>query len=187
MNTPVPFCVTGLVAAGLPLLLVLLTALVPDYVRRARATMQARPWLSFLLGLVNALFFSGLAMLSGSGVMVVKILGGVSLMVMLPLLVMAGLLVATAASGQRLWLHVTSQAPTDKLSTLLRSLIVGVVFMAVMLLIPLFGWLTFLLLLLTGLGAAIVALFQRKTLEAAAAEVSAVPVEVEVDMDAAEG
>lgn len=164
MNEPLlPFCVLGLALAGLPTILVLLTVLVPDYIERAQAVMQQRPWRSFWLGLVNFLFFGGLSLFVGGHDEVLAFLGGFSLVVVLPLLLLAGLLVAAGVVGERIWLHIASRP--GRLLGLLRSLMVGILILGLTLLMPLFGWLFFLGMTLTGLGAAIITLRERKRAE----------------------
>ena len=149
-------CWLGAAIVGLPAMLVLLTALVPGYVERARAVMRERPWRSFMLGLVNALFFAALSLLSGVDFAPVAFLGGFSLVVVLPLFLLAGLLVATGIAGERIWAQIASRP-----GTLLGSLVLGTLALGLTVLVPIFGWLLFLGLTLTGLGAGIMALFQR--------------------------
>lgn len=166
MGPPVELsvCCAGMSIVGLPAILVLLTTLVPDYVERARAVMQDRPWRSFLLGLVNFLFFGALAAsvawLIDINFVLGTIPGALSILIMLPLLLAAGLLASAGVVGERLWAHIASQS--GRMISLLRSLAVGIVIMGLMLLIPLFGWILFLGLVTSGLGAAIMALFHRK-------------------------
>lgn len=159
MDEPYP-CLVGLAIAGLPAILVLLTVLVSDYVERARAVMQEQPWRSFWLGLVNFLFFGSLSLLIQEHEPVLVFLAAFSLAVVLPLLLSAGLLVAAGVVGERIWLHIASQS--GRLLGLLRSLVVGILILGLTLLVPIFGWLFFLGMTLTGLGAAIITLRQRK-------------------------
>jgi len=129
--------------------------------------MQDRPWRSFLLGLINSVFF---ALLGASVAFFVErewpvalggIPGALAILVMWPLLLMIGVLIAAGVVGERLWLHIKGQQPAE-LAGLLRSLITGMVVMGIALLIPGFGWLFYVGLVVTGLGAAVLALFHRK-------------------------
>lgn len=161
---PFLVCCGGTSVVGLPAILVLVTALVPDYAERARAVMQDRLWRSFLLGLVNFLFFGALAA-SVAWFLNINfapgaIPGVLSMLIVLPLLFSAGLLASAGVVGERLWAHIVSRP--GRMVSLLRSLVVGIVIMGLMLLIPVFGWIFFLGLVTSGLGAAIIALSQRK-------------------------
>ena len=151
-----PICLSGMTIAGLPAMLVLLTALAPGYVERARAVMRDRPWRSFLLGLVNTLFFGALSLLTSADWAPVALVGGFSLIVVLPLFMVLGLLVAAGIVGERIWLQIASRP-----GSLLGSLVLGILVLGLTLLVPIFGWLLFLGLILSGLGAGILALFQR--------------------------
>ena len=91
---------------------------------------------------------------------VLSFLGTVSLAIALPLLLMAGLLIAAGVVGERIWLHIASRP--SRLLGLMRSLVVGILITGLALLVPFFGWLFFLGVTMAGLGAAIIALFQRK-------------------------
>jgi hypothetical protein len=150
---------------GLPAMLVLLTALVPGYVRRTHDVMHKWPGRSFLLGLVNFAFFLALAMLVNFAVGVnghlvsasflMTVLGAFSLFLVLPLVLSVGLLAAAGVVGNRLWQQIAS-----KPASLMGSLALGVPLMILTLLVPILGWLLFLGLVLVGLGAAIIALGQ---------------------------
>jgi hypothetical protein len=131
--------------AGLPALLILLTALAPNYVERARDVMRRRSGRSFLLGLVNFAFFFAVALL-----------GALSALVALPILLIAGLLTATGVSGERVWQQIT-----PKPVSLLGSQAIGILAMGLTLLAPIVGWMLFAGLVFTGLGASIIALFHR--------------------------
>jgi len=168
----VPICFVGAAIVGLPAMLALLTALVPGYVERARAVMRERPGRSFLLGLVNFLFFGALSLLAGVKFAPAAVLGSLSLAVVLPLFLLAGLLVAAGIVGERVWLQIASRP-----GTLLGSLILGILGLGLTLLVPIFGWLLFLGLVLAGLGAAIPALVRRKQPEPAPSPPVAQPTE----------
>lgn len=148
-----PICLSGATIAGLPVMLVLLTALFPGYVERARTAMRERPGRSFLLGLVNFAFFTALSSLAGAGFAPLALLGAFSLVILLPLFLLTGLLIGGGIAGERIWLQIASRP-----GSLIGSLVVGVVTLGLTLLVPLFGWLLFLGVAITGLGAAILAL-----------------------------
>lgn len=150
-----PICLSGMTIAGLPAMLVLLTALAPGYVERARAVMRDRPWRSFLLGLVNTLFFGALSLLTSADWAPVALVGGFSLIVVLPLFMVLGLLVTASIVGERIWLQIASRP-----GSLLGSLVLGILVLGMTLLVPIFGWLLFLGLTMVGLGAGILAIFQ---------------------------
>ena len=155
-DTFIPVFLLILTVIGLPALLVLLSALIPDYVQRAQTVMRARPWRSLFLGLVNTVFFGVLALFAGSDFAPVVFLGGVSLFIVLPLCLLVGLLVATGIVGERVWTQLSSTP-----ARLLKEQLLGIFILGPALLVPIFGWLLFLGLILSGLGAGILALFQR--------------------------
>lgn len=138
---------------GAPAILILLTALAPGYVKRAREVMLKWPVRSFLLGLVNYLFFSALVLLTAIEFAPLQVIGGLSVLICLPLLSIIGLLAAAGVTGEKLWLQAAS-----KPGTLLGSLIIGVLLLALVLIVPFVGWAIVFGLILTGLGACIIAL-----------------------------
>jgi hypothetical protein len=150
---------------GLPAMLVLLTALVPGYVRRTHDVIRKWPGRSFMLGLVNFVFFLALAMLVNfaarvnghlvSASFLMTVIGAFSLFLILPLVLSVGLLAAAGIVGDRLWQQIAS-----KPASLVGSLALGVPLMVLTLLVPILGWLLFLGLVLAGLGAAVIALGQ---------------------------
>jgi hypothetical protein len=150
-------CILGMVIVGLPPMLILLTAMAPGYVERARAVMRRRPGRSFLLGLVNFVFFAALSLLTGMNFAPVAFLGAFALVIVLPLFLLIGLLAAAGLAGERIWAQIASRP-----GTLLGSLVLGTFALGLTVLVPIFGWLLFLGLTLTGLGASILALFQRR-------------------------
>lgn len=139
--------------AGAPAVLVLLTALVPGYIRRAREVMLRWPVRSFLLGLVNFAFFSALVVLNAIEFVPVQLIGAISILMCLPILSIVGLLAAAGIVGEKLWLQVAARP-----GTLLGSLIIGVLLLGLVLIVPIVGWGIVLVLVLTGLGASIIAL-----------------------------
>jgi hypothetical protein len=143
--------------AGLPVLLVLLAALVPNYVERARGVMSKWPGRSFLLGLINFIFFFAVALLSNVKFVPIQLLGVLSVLFVLPILLTLGLLPATGVVGERVWRQLASRP-----SSLLGSLVIGIVAMELTLLAPIVGWGLFLGLVSAGLGASIIALFLQR-------------------------
>lgn len=152
-----PICILGMIIIGLPPMLILLTALVPSYVERARAIMRSRPGRSLLLGLVNFVFFVALSLLIDVNFAPAAFVGGVALLIVLPLFALMGLVIAAGITGEQIWLQITSRP-----GSLLGSLIIGITVLGLTGLVPIFGWLILFGLTLAGLGAAITALVQRK-------------------------
>ena len=147
--------------AGLPALLILLTALAPDYVDRARSVMRRWPGKSFLLGLINFVFFFAVALLANVEYAPAQLLGALSVLIILPILLTAGLLTAAGVAGERVWQQITS-----KPASLLGSLTIGILVTGLTLLAPIVGWMLFLGLVFAGLGASIIALLRRKQVHA---------------------
>jgi hypothetical protein len=145
---------------GLPALLILLTALAPNHVARARGVMHKWPGRSFLLGLINFVFFFAVALLANIEFAPVQLIGALSVLIALPILLTAGLLTATGVIGERVWQQVT-----PKPASLMGSLAIGILVMGLTLLAPIVGWMLFLALVLTGLGASIIALLYRKQIQ----------------------
>jgi hypothetical protein len=148
-------------AVGLPALLILLTALVPKYVGRARGVMHKWPGRSFLLGQVNFMFFFAIALFADVEFIPVQLIGAFSMFIALPILLTAGLLAATGVVGERVWQQIS-----PKPASLLGSLVIGILVMGLTLLVPIVGWMLFLGLVFAGLGASIIALFRRRQAQA---------------------
>jgi hypothetical protein len=129
----------------------------PGYVERARAVMRDRPGRSFLLGLLNLVFFVVLALLIDVGFAPIAFIGVLSVFVVLPICLVAGLLVAAGIVGEMVLLQIASRS-----GSLLGSLALGIAIMLLSLLFPIIGLLVFLVLMTIGLGAAVFALFRRK-------------------------
>jgi len=158
MNGEVQFiCMLGLIIVGLPAMLILLTALAPSYVERAREVMRSRPGRSLLLGLVNFLFFAALSVLVDVDFAPAAFAGVFALLIVLPLFVLIGLVIAAGITGEQIWLQIASRP-----GSLLGSLIIGIIVLGFTALVPIFGWLILMGLTSSGLGAAITALVQRK-------------------------
>ncbi len=148
-------CLLSMIIVGLPPMLILLTALAPGYVGRARAVMRGRPCRSFLLGLINFVFFAALSLLADVPFAPLAFVGIFALLIVLPLFLLVGLLVAAGIVGERVWLQIASRP-----GSLLGSLVLGILALGLTVLVPIFGWLLFLGLVMAGMGAAILALFQ---------------------------
>ena len=142
---------------GLPAILILITVLMPSYVKRAQGVMHKWPGRSFLLGLVNFVFFFAIALLVNVNFVPIKLVGALSLLVILPILLTIGLLIAAATAGDRLWQQIAS-----KPAALIGAVVLGIPLVGLTLLVPILGWIAFLGVVCTGLGASIIAPFQRK-------------------------
>lgn len=142
---------------GLPAVLILTTVLMPCYVRRAQGVMRKWPGRSFLLGLVNLVFFFAIALLANVNFAPIKLIGGLSLLIIMPFLLAIGLLIAAAVAGDQLWQQIAS-----KPAALIGAVVLGIPLLGLTLLAPILGWIAFLAVVCTGLGASIIALFQRK-------------------------
>lgn len=167
------FCLIPGLLCGFPTLLVLVTALVPTYFDRARRIVSTRPWQSFLLGLVNFVFFFAIAAVFGQATFApLKAIAVLSLLIVLPLMTVAGLATASGVAGERVLALLTERPGTP-----LGTLIMGIVCLGLSALLPIIGWLVLAVLLMAGFGAALLALLRRNgtiPLESRA-EASAVP------------
>jgi hypothetical protein len=150
-------CLIPGLLCGFPTSLVLVTALLPTFFERARHILAARPWRSFLLGLVNFLFFFAIAaVFAEAGFALLKGVAFLSLFVVLPLMVVAGLATAAGIVGERVLALLTERS-----GTALATLVVGIVCLGLSALLPIVGWLVLIILLMTGFGAALLALLRR--------------------------
>lgn len=150
-------CLVPGLLCGFPMLLVLVTALVPAYFDRARRVVYTHTWQSFLLGLVNFCFFLAVAaVFGGSAFAPLKAIAVLSLFIVLPLMTVIGLATASGVAGERVLALLTERPGTP-----LGTLIIGIVCLGLSALLPIIGWLVLALLLMTGLGAALLALLQR--------------------------
>jgi hypothetical protein len=140
---------------GLPAILILTTVLVPGYVKRAQGVMHKWPGRSFLLGLVNLVFFFAIALLSNVNFAPIKLIGALSLLLIMPFLLTIGLLIAAAVAGDRLWQQIASKS-----AALIGAVVLGIPLLGLTLLVPIIGWIVFLGVVCTGLGASIIVLFQ---------------------------
>ncbi len=139
--------------ATLAALLVLLPALLPTHVQRAKQIVQKSPKRAFLIGLVNALFFSVLIAIFSQGAELGGLIAGIILLALL-------LVTAVGLAGLNQIVQERLYAKEDGVK---RGLKTAVLLIAASLL-PLLGWFVLApILLLISLGAAIIALVRRKT------------------------
>ncbi len=75
---------------------------------------------------------------------------------MLPLMTVIGLAAASGVAGERVLALLTERPGTP-----LGTLVIGIVCLGLSALLPIIGWLVLAVLLMTGLGAALLALFRR--------------------------
>lgn len=139
--------------AGLTALITVGAALLPALVERARANVERLPVRSFLVGLVNALFFGliSLALLSaGEGPSLLGLIVGSVLLLYIAL----GLAAVADLLADRLGLH---ELPP------LRRRILGALALQLAALTPIVGWVMVPTLAgLTGYGAIVIAIVQRR-------------------------
>jgi len=143
-----------LMGAGLAAFTVLCNAMLPDFVRRARDQAAQRTGRAFLIGLVNFVFFGLIALaLLAARVMPLRLAGVIVATIVLTFL-------ALGASVNALWVGERLR-PDDASPT--RQVIAGIVTVELAEMFPFVGWIVVpLLCVSTGLGAVILALFQRK-------------------------
>jgi hypothetical protein len=142
---------------GFPMLLILVTALMPNYFKRVKSIVSTRPWQSFFLGLVNFVFFFTIAAIFAESPFVpLKAMAILSLFIVLPLMTVVGLATAASITGERVLALLTERPGTP-----LGRLIVGIVALGISALLPIIGWVVLLILLMTGFGAALLVLFRR--------------------------
>jgi MFS family permease len=145
-----------LIGAGLAALTVLCNTMFPDFVRRARDLAAQRTRRAFLVGLINLLFFGLIALgLLTTRAVALRPLGVVAATIVLTFLVIGAAVVALWV-GERL-------RPND--SSVTRQVLAGIVTIELAEMYPLVGWIVVPLVCASiGLGAVILALFQRNTL-----------------------
>jgi hypothetical protein len=151
-------CAVGAIMTGLPATLVLLTTLAPDYVRRARTVVRQRPGQSFLLGLINFLFFPTLFALPralGLRDAVTALVITLTTVALLPFILM-GAAIVIGVVGEQLLSQTVSRP-----GSLLGSLAAGIVMFALTALVPLVGWALLLGLVVAGMGAAMIVFVQQ--------------------------
>ena len=155
LYSPLNFVVIALViGAGLAAMAVLVNALLPDFVRRARDHAAQRSRRAFLIGFVNLLFFGLItAALLAARVGLLKALGVIVATILLVFLMLGAATIARLV-GERL-------RPNDPSVT--RQVIAGIVTIELAEMVPLVGWVVVpLVAASTGLGAVILTLYQRR-------------------------
>jgi hypothetical protein len=152
-------CAVCAIMTGLPATLVLLTTLVPDYIKRARVVVRQRPGQSFLLGLINFLFVPALFALPcalGLRDAVTALVVTLTIIALLPFMLM-GAAIVIGVVGEQLLSQTVSRP-----GSLLGSLVAGIVMFALTALVPVVGWVLLLGLVMAGMGAAMI-VFVRQT------------------------
>ena len=150
-------CLVPGLLIGFPTLLILLTALAPGFFARARRVVSAHPWQSFLLGLINFCFFFAIAaVFSESAVVPLKVVAGLVVLAVLPLMVVVGAAAAAGIAGERLLAFLFERPGTP-----LATLVLGLIGLGLVGLLPILGWLILAILLMIGFGASLLALFRR--------------------------
>lgn len=165
MKGPVLFnaCALCALTVGLPATLALLTTLAPGYFERARTVVRQRPGQSFLLGLVNFVFFFSLLLfvwvtgrLEDRGRDPLIALATIPITFLLPPFMLVGFTITSGVVGEQFLLQTV-----DRSGSLLGSLAVGVLLCALVALVPIVGWTLLLALILSGMGAAIITFVQQ--------------------------
>ncbi len=151
MRDPRAVLLTALVL-GVPPFFLLLLALLPTWVERAEAVVQARPWRAFGLGLLNLAFFFVLGLLVATEITPLAVIGAISFII-LSLLLLAGLLIAAVVAGRQVLRRVAERRGTP-----LGALLLGLLLCYLSLFVPILGWLLVLGLVAAGLGGVILAL-----------------------------
>lgn len=148
------FLLVGTLAFASLIALVLLTnALFPNLITRARANAERMPLRSFVVGVVNFIFF---------GLIVLALLSGAAEIAKLFGLVIGTLLLGFLALGLTAMARLVGERVAANQGNI-RQLIVGTALVEFAALVPLVGWfLVPLLVLMTGLGAVIIAMIWRK-------------------------
>ena len=153
----VVLCLVPGLLCGLPTLLILVTALVPTYLKRAGRAVSARTWQSLVLGLANFVFFFAIAAISSNVTYVsLRVVAGLILFILLPLMAVVGMATAARVVGERVLALLT-----DRPGTQLGDLVLGIFCLGIGALLPIVGWVALGLLVMTGFGAVLLALFQR--------------------------
>jgi hypothetical protein len=147
----------GGLCCGLPFLLILITALMSNYLERTKQTMADLPWQSFFLGLVNFVFFFAFgAIFAEAGFVPLKTIALLSLFIVLPLMLLIGSVVAAGFAGERVLAYFTNRP-----SKPLLNLIIGIIGLGFSALVPIVGWTVLTILLMIGFGAALLTIFRR--------------------------
>jgi MFS family permease len=143
-----------LMGAGLAACVVLCNALFPDFVRRARDQATQHTRRAFVIGLINWLFFGLIALaLLGARFTPLRVVGVIVATIVLTFIALGATVIALWV-GERL-------RPNDPSVT--RQVLAGIVTLEVAEIVPFVGWIVVPLFSTSiGLGAVILALFQRK-------------------------
>jgi len=150
-------CLIPSFICGFPVLLIVITALLPAYFERAKQTVTYHPWQSFFLGLVNFVFFFAIgAVFAEAGFAPIRVVAVLSLFIILPLMTVVGFATAAGLIGERVLTRFT-----DWQSRPIVSFIIGVVCLGLGALVPLVGWAILVIMLMLGFGASLLALFRR--------------------------
>ncbi len=136
-------------------LLLLLPFLIPNRVQRTRQVMQALPGRSFVIGLVNAIFFLVVALIFAQGG---DVGGLIAMIILLALLAFS----AIGLAGLVVLLRERIYPDVVELPQGLRASVKTAVLLVLAGLLPFVGWFVLTpILLLVGLGASIVVLVRR--------------------------
>lgn len=171
-NILVNLCALCALTVGFSATLALLITLAPGFIERARRVARQRPGQSFLLGLVNLAFFLALPMIAlgmerlrinlGNTLMALSF---VPVMILLPSFMLIGFTIAAGIVGEQFMLQ-TLNRPISPLV----SLTVGALLCILVALVPIIGWTFLLILILVGMGAAVIAFVQQARKHSSAVE-----------------
>ena len=151
-------CLIPSFICGFPILLIVITALLPVYFERAKQTVASHPWQSFFLGLINFVFFFTLgAVFAEAGFPLLRLVAGLSLFIILPLMTVTGFATAAGLIGERVMSHFTDQQGKP-----IVSFIIGIVCLGLSAVVPIVGWAILVILLMIGFGASLLALLRRR-------------------------
>jgi hypothetical protein len=157
-------CLLPMFLVCLPALFFVQEALLPGLSARSRARLAQAPRRSFLIGLINGVFFFVLAALLGnSGVGLLALLG-MLLLATLVFLSVIGFGAVAGTVGRRLfelWARPASAGA---------QMLIGSVTLEALIFIPFVGWLTLFVLGTGGFGAALLALWRRRGAQRESAE-----------------
>lgn len=140
--------------AGLGGLFVLCNVAFPQVIARARGTADKMPIRSFLVGLINFIFFGLIAVALLSSNDVLRIFG----------LIVAAILLGLVAVGLSAMARLVGERLQPAQPSAMRQLLVGIITLELAALAPFVGWLLVPALAgLTGYGAVMIALIWRRT------------------------
>ena len=151
-------CLIPSFICGFPILLIVITALLPAYFERAKQTVTSHPWQSFFLGLVNFVFFFTFgAIFVEAAFAPFRLLAVLSLFIILPLMIVTGFATAAGLIGERVMNRFA-----DRQSKPIVSFIIGIVCLGLSAVVPIVGWAILVILLMIGFGASLLTLFRRR-------------------------